>query len=236
MGILNRTYGSLFISIVLWSCQNIFGVLKPSDSLTPDRDTLMQGTYKGYQYLVLREVHNGTFGRFSMKPAVVKNGHDGTLKIWTVEGFPEAFLLARDTLYGYKSGERNTSGWFQLSQSHEISDDLPGLKQIEDSLKKKYLLDIVDANGEITLYKEGRPYKKWDYAFYCLTGPARQQDPNTLALGLYKLDKGALIKISNNPDDLANQGQGVYFLPEPGRGVLKSIALKDLFEEAEHER
>jgi len=196
----------------------------------------MQQNYNGSEYYILREIHNGTFGRFSMKPVVVKKGHDGTMKIWTVEDFPQAFLLARDTLYGIKSGKPTPYGWFQISQSHEISNDLPGLIQIEDSLKKKYLLDVVDANGEITLYAGGKSYKNWNYGFFCLTGPDRERDLNTLSLGLYKLINGSLVKVSNHPEDLTHQDEGVYFLPKPGLGVVKSIAVKDLFGNAEDDK
>lgn len=126
-------------------------------------------------------------------------------------------------------------GWFVKKDNKEVN-EYDYFKRVKDSLqyiyKKKYILEsngyfqILD-NGNIdTTINFGSTLK--DY---------KNINFDDFEYGLYSLNnRGNVMRLTKNADTLFSLDTGVFFIPPPGYGLIKTYALDSLFKYIENKR
>ena len=137
-------------------------------------------------------------------------------------------VLNRDTVSYYLL---DNAGRFRINNDYLYIYDN---NYIELYSKDFYRGWIEKRGGKITILNESRATgneksddKLSDY------GLKQGLDSNynvNLSEGLYRLTKKSLDRISDNPDDVMKEGDGVFFITEPGCGVKYTFNLRVLAE------
>ncbi|RYF84805.1 MAG: hypothetical protein EON98_08215 [Chitinophagaceae bacterium] len=160
------------------------------------------------------------FGKYDYFFVIVKSVDKGDL-YYKIKGgnYPK---VTKEYIAFTKAYPENQWGWF-FRQNFKTEEVLPGIHNIADSLKKivpsSYF--IQHSNGRINLYQNDTLRKVINYGN--IVTALKQFDFESLPHKLYKLQRDSIVQISEDPDDLFNEPNGLFFIPAPGFGVLKKI-------------
>lgn len=121
-----------------------------------------------------------------------------------------------------KPDNKYNFGWF-LIKDKEFKKNLPDIDLILKKIQYEYPdFFIREDNGLFSVFKDNKQINSFNYGNY-LSG-IKNYDFNNLDYALYKYDNRKLIKISDNGNDLLVQKNGLYFVPNPGYGIIKIIS------------
>ncbi len=202
--------------------------LLPKDKSLYITDTLF--SYPQSNCILVRiEVGGIFFDSFTPGLAFIKRQNNGSDIIYYNEmkdADISEIAYEKHIVYVYNYQGYSNWGWFYL-QNGSITDTLPGISAINDSLSeidKRY--DIQDNSGSIGFYENQKLVKTIDYGTFVLKN--KSLDVSRLSYGIYSLQKGCLNKISDNGNDLAKQINGVYYVPYPGYGAISLFSIGDI--------
>lgn len=106
---------------------------------------------------------------------------------------------------------------------------IPNDIKVSDTAKKypssDYFVSSND-NGFFWVNKNGKSINSYNYGNIVLKDSTINFD--TLSYGLYKIVNSKLKMVSDNPNELYKKGEGIYYVPRPGIGVIRKYRIADI--------
>lgn len=121
-------------------------------------------------------------------------------------------------------------GWFYINSNGDFG-VLPNQKIIYDSLTAQFSNEYFtnwNDNGHFWLFKNGNIIKEYNYGNIILKDSSIVFD--TLPYGLYKIAMNKLSKVSDDPENINKKEAGLYFVPEPGLGVIRKFKIQNIID------
>jgi hypothetical protein len=148
--------------------------------------------------------------------------------VFKIENNKGGLRISRDFIAITKSYGVKNWGWFQLN-SGTIDNQLPAISNLMDSLSLNYGNGyfVTQSNGLIDVMQKGQTIVSHDYGD--LLYDSVISGSTNIFPGVYKVKDNQLVLLSPDADDLFTQNDGLYYVPPPGYGVIKSVKKELLY-------
>ncbi|MFN8247684.1 MAG: hypothetical protein U0T68_01890 [Ferruginibacter sp.] len=206
------------------SCKEKSLVLIKDEIISSNIDTIEFESRK--DIYIFRAKENRPLGRFDYLyylKKVLKNNKAITYRI------DDNWPIVSNQYISKINNHTTNDGWFFVSKG-KFNDNLPHLNEILDSLKsnnREYF--ITERKGLILFYQKGTLEKTYNYGSF-VTKHRDSRYFENLRYKLYKVVGDSLVAVSNNPDKLLTENEGVYFIPKPGYGVAFNYDKQKIFD------
>lgn len=169
---------------------------------------------------------NHALGKFDYYLAVIKKTNAERI-IYKIQEHTNGTRISKDYVALVESYGETNWGWFNINAG-KIQHELPRINIIIDSLKSTNSKDlfISETNGYISFRLKGKLIKSFNYGDFATK--YKSQNFDSLEYKLYQLKGDSLIVASNEGNDLFKQKDGVYFIPNPGYGVISKFNKQEI--------
>jgi len=202
-------------------------VLSKIEKLTVDEIDTIEVVPDKNLYLV-NTITNRSAGDFTSRIVLIKASKGKNDLFYEFEADAQLGVrVSKEFVAFVKEKGKANWGWFFI-ENGRIKDSIPGGSRIIDSLKRENVDGFVrEVNGCFTLYEQGRVREKYNYGNIVLH---KDINYDTLKYQLYQLRGNSLKAISQDPDDIFKQPNGLYFIPAPGYGLVNKFFKKEIYD------
>jgi hypothetical protein len=168
-------------------------------------------------------------GKFDNYSVIIKKRENGSDLNYKIRSKNAGLRFSREYIALVKEPEKAFWGWY-LIRNGKLKNQLPGIDKFIDSIKSNYPKDffISETNGYISVIEKGHEIREINYGN--LITKSTRLNFDSLPYALYKLDNDTILIVSKNPEQIYNQANGVFFVPQPGFGVINRYKKERVYE------
>lgn len=179
---------------------------------------------------IVNQKKYGFLGNFTNNYYIIKKDKNGHATTYEIQLDKHEWLRTSNTEIAIvKPYKTLNSGWIKIVNG-KFSSKLPGIDSIMSELKHDVSNSFIrQTNGYIDQYLNGKIIKSYNYGNFITKFKTVNFD--TLKYQLYKLDSNSLKAMSDNPDDIYKQKDGIFFIPSPGIGLIAKFNKRKIYDE-----